>query len=114
MYKLNFFKKANGDRPFRTFLNGLNEETRAKFIRLMDIFVEHGTRLGKPYSNPLRDGIRELRIEVGLYQYHALYFLQVAKTYTFTHGIITRADSVPDVEIERAIRCRREHLGQID
>ena len=112
MYTIKFFEKSNGECPFQMFLNGRNKKTEASFFKLLDILIVQGTNLKQPYSNPLRDGIRELRIKYASYQYHALYFwFHRSNTYVITHGIITQSDVVPDVEIDRAIKYRNEFLG---
>lgn len=56
----------------------------------------------RPAADFLRDGIYELRASYGSQQYRVLYFFHGRDAVVLSHGI-TKRQSVPAVEIDRAI-----------
>ena len=117
MYTIRYYTTSRGECPFETFLDGSNNKTKAKFIKLMMILEEHGPSLMRPYADFLRDGIHELRVGLAGDQYRAFYFFWDTTDIIITHGIIKKTDKVPPPEIDRALRykadyVRRKQLGQ--
>jgi phage-related protein len=106
MYSIKFFVSDRGDCPFREFLNALPAKVQGKFTKFLDLLAGLGPDLKRPYSDALRDGIRELRVKFGGDQYRALYFFH-RKYIIITHGFVKKTDSVPVEEIDRAFRARR-------
>jgi phage-related protein len=109
VYRIVFYKTPRGDSPFEIFLGGHNDKVRAKFKKLLQILREQGPDLKRPYSDALRDGIRELRVGFGGNAYRALYFFFVQDTIVITHAFIKKTVEVPFEEIERALRYKRDH-----
>ena len=107
-YEIGFYRKSNGECPFEVFLEGRNPKIKKRFIHLLDLLKFETVRLSKPYSNALRDGIRDLRIGFEANYFHALYFFSIPRTYVFTHGVISKSGVVSEAEIDKAIRFRKD------
>jgi phage-related protein len=75
---------------------------RARIERL----AEFGPSLRRPIADYLRGGIYELRVRSGRIHYRILYFFHGSDTAVVSH-LITKEGGVPDAEIERASRHRR-------
>jgi|694.fasta_scaffold07304_16 phage-related protein len=98
-----FFKEADGLVPVIQFLDGqANKKVKAKCIALIRLLAKFGYELKRPRSDGLRDGIRELRTEVGNVNYRLLYFFHGQNCVVISHGI-TKGKEVPDSEIDKAI-----------
>lgn len=92
--------------PFNAWLAALKkDEPRAwkKCLYLISALESHGRSLSMPLSKPLRDGIIELRGQVGRVNYRILYgFIGQSKT-VVSHGT-TKESEVPDDEIDLAVK----------
>ena len=96
--------------PVRAWLQDLQEENakawancRARIVQLSQL----GHELRRPAADFLRDGIYELRAKQGHVQYRILYFFHDRKAAVLSHSI-TKEDSIPPVEIERALKRKRQ------
>lgn len=100
--KIIFFKEADGRVPVIQFLDGQeNKKVKAKCIALIKLLAKFGYELKRPRSDALRDGIRELRTEVGKVNYRLLYFFHGQNCVVISHGI-TKENEVPDSDIDKA------------
>lgn len=98
-----FFKEASGTVPVIQFLDGQKDKrVKAKCIALIRLLAKMGYELKRPRSDALRDGIRELRTEVGNVNYRLLYFFHGQNCVVISHGI-TKEKEVPDAEINAAV-----------
>src|SRR5882757_5868052 len=76
---------------------------RARIVLLS----QFGHELRRPAVDFLRDGIYELRAKQGRVQYRILYFFQGRNVAVLSHSL-TKEDSIPLVEIERALKRKRQ------
>jgi len=101
--KIIFFKEVDESVPVITWLDEQRPKTvKAKCLALIKLLAAMGYDLKRPYSDTLRDGIRELRTRVGKVNYRLLYFFHGQNCVVISHGI-TKEDEVPDKEIDAAI-----------
>jgi len=107
-YEIMFYATRREEVLFQTFLDSMTDKLRAKVMKLLDLLEEHGPNLKRPYSDTLRDGIRELRCQQGHNNIRALYFFFKGKKIIITHGIIKKTDKVPVAEIDRALSYKRD------
>src|SRR4051812_6670726 len=105
-----FFQDETGHAPVLHWLQALQRENakawancRAKIVLLS----QFGHELRRPAADFLRDGIYELRAKRGHVQYRILYFFHGRSVAVLSHSI-TKEDSVPAVEIERALNRKRQ------
>lgn len=98
------FRAPNGEIPLEKWLDGLERsEPRAyaKCLMLIQRLEAFGYELGEPLSKPLRNGINELRGQIGTVNYRILYFFH-NRVAVLSHGF-TKEGKVPDAEIDRAV-----------
>ncbi len=81
------------------------QRAQAKCLALIRLLATIGHELRRPRTDALRDGIRELRTEVGNVNYRILYFSHGTDCVVLTHGI-TKEGKVPDAEINSAVAKR--------
>jgi putative component of toxin-antitoxin plasmid stabilization module len=109
-----FYKELDGAVPFIEWLEQLKpKRVRGKCLALVKLLASMGYELHRPRSDALRDGLRELRTEVGNVNYRVLYFFHGKDCVVLTHGI-TKEDKVPDSEINRAIAMKDNYQKNPD
>ena len=75
----------------------------------VDALAAKGHNLRRPLADYLRDKIYELRASRGKTHYRILYFFDARAAVVLTHGI-TKEGKVPDTEIDRAVKWRKDYL----
>lgn len=104
--KVLFYKELDGTIPVVEWLERQRpKRVKAKCLALVRLLAHMGHELHRPWSDGLREGIRELRTEVGNVNYRLLYFFHGKDCVILTHGI-TKEDEVPHSEINRAIKMK--------
>jgi len=105
-----FFKDSDGRAPVLEWLNELREanakawvKCRARIVLLSQV----GHELRRPAADYLQNGIYELRAKQGHVQYRILYFFHGRNVAILAHSL-TKEDAIPPVEIERALKRKRE------
>ena len=105
-----FFQDEAGRVPVLAWLQDLQKQNakawancRARIVLLSQL----GHELRRPAADFLRDGIYELRARQGHVQYRILYFFHDRDVVVLSHSL-TKEDSIPPVEIERALKRKRQ------
>ena len=106
------FAERNGSAPLLRWLDGLKAKARAKCIVRIERLAEMGHELHRPEADYLRDGIHELRAKHEGVNYRVLYFFCGGGA-VLSHGT-TKEDTVPDREIEIALRGKALFEGDPD
>ena len=104
-----FFREADGRAPVVDWLRELmktNEKAWAHCRARIELLGQFGHELRRPAVDYLRDGIYELRAKQGHVQYRILYFFHERKVAILAHSL-TKKDTIPPVEIERAIKRKK-------
>ena len=107
-----FYDLPDGTCPAIDFIESLDTKMQAKVIRTIKLLENNGTILGMPHSKNLRDGIFELRPQVGNDISRVLYFFFDGGKAILTHGFIKKQQKTPPQEIERAQAYRKEYLSR--
>jgi putative component of toxin-antitoxin plasmid stabilization module len=105
-----FFQDEAGRAPVLTWLQELQKENAKAWVNCRARIVllsQFGHELRRPAADFLRDGIYELRAKQGHVQYRILYFFHNRNVAVLSHSI-TKEDSIPPVEIERALKRKRQ------
>src|SRR5437870_4616741 len=104
-----FYREANGEAPVVNWLHDLrrtNERAWANCRVRIELLAQFGHELRRPAADYLRDGIYELRAKQGHVQYRILYFFHQRQIAILAHSL-TKEDTIPPVEIERAIKRKK-------
>ena len=114
MLRLLAFRTRNGRVPFSEWMQDLKRKDEHAYVRCkerVDSLQALGHRLRRPHADTLRDGIHELRANLGRARYRILYFFSGTEAVVLSHAIIKKSGRVPDREIQRAVRRRKEYLA---
>jgi phage-related protein len=104
-----FYRDADGQAPVVDWLRDLmdtNEKAWAHCRARVELLAQFGHELRRPAADYLRDGIYELRAKQGHVQYRILYFFHERQVAILAHSL-TKEDTIPPLEIERAIKRRK-------
>lgn len=109
-----FYRDTGGSAPAWEWLQDLNaggkhdRKVFNKCVAKIKRLAEMGHELDRPESGYLRGDIHELRIKFSPNEYRILYFFDSKSgSAVLTHGFVKNAHRVPDIEIDRAITCRK-------
>ena len=111
-FEVIFYENANGEEPVREFIMSLDYKMRAKVNSMISLLEANGTKLRKPYSEHLEDGIFELRVKSGSNISRILYFFFYGKRIIMTHGFIKKTQKTPRTEINKAKKYRDDYIKQ--
>ena len=112
MYNVEFYTKANGEKPAWTFITSFEEKIQAKLLRGITLLENNGPELRHPHSAPLTDKIFELRVQESGNIFRVLYFFYVGKRIIMTHGFVKKTQKTPPSEITRAKASMLDFLRQ--
>jgi hypothetical protein len=105
--KVVFYKEQDANTALvLEWLDTIPLKARLKCLTRIEQLGEEGHQLRRPEADFLRDKIYELRASLQGIHYRILYFFHGNVAAVLSHGII-KEDSVPSIEIERAIQRRR-------
>lgn len=107
MFKVEFYETEDGKTPVLDFLLSLNPKMRAKMGSMMELLQEKGNELRMPYTEPIEDGIFELRAIQGNNISRVLFFFYVEHRIIITNGFTKKQQKTPIREILLA-KERRE------
>lgn len=81
---------------------------QARFVKLLDAMIIHGSHLGEPHTKALGDGLFELRIKASEGISRVFYCTQVNKTIVMLHAFIKKSQAIPQKELEIARKRLKE------
>lgn len=108
-----FYKDLKGGSPVVEWLKLLRKTDSvawANCVARIQLLAESGHELRRPAADLLRDGIYELRAKHRKVQYRILYFFHGKNVAILAHAI-TKKDTVPAIEIDRAVQRMRLFKG---
>ena len=88
------------------WLENIPIKAQLKCLAKIERLREEGHHLRRPEADLLRDKIYELRASLQGIHYRILYFFHGNVAAVLSHGIV-KEDSVPPIEINRAIQRRK-------
>jgi len=104
------YKELNGKVPLLEWMDTLPPKIVHKGTERFENLEENGHELKRPICAPLRDKIRELRIDRGKVHYRVLYTFVGQNFVLLSHGCY-KEKRVPEIEIDRAIKHRENFLS---
>lgn len=105
MTEVYFYKEDDDSVPVLDWLLELhskNERAARKCFSLIKLLRQLGSELRRPRADLLRDGVYELRTEVGKVNYRILFGF-VGKNVALLAGALTKEKAVPRGEIDTAV-----------
>ena len=113
-WEIKLYKTETGECPMQDFISSLSEKSKKKLHGAIDYLKERGTELHRPQSALLRDGIRELRVQLQGRNTRTLYFFVFNDYIILTHAFTKNEQKVPDKEIDRALAYKEDFLQRFN
>lgn len=111
-YDVEFYELPNGTFPAYEFIEAQPLKMKTKIYKTIGLLEDFGSKLRKPYSESLGDGILELRTQIGSDITRVLYFFIAGQKAILTHGFIKKTEKTPPEEKERAKKYRKDYIAQ--
>jgi len=110
-WKIVLYETETGRCPVNNFINTLDEEDKQDMLKGIQYLKSVGNNIRRPHGDILRDKIYELRITLKNNITRTLFFFYNADNeIVLTHAFNKKTDKVPDKEIEKAIKYRKQYL----
>ena len=113
-WKIIFYKTETGKCPVDDFLDTLSVADKEDVIEKIEYLKIVGNEIRRPYGAPLRDKIYELRVPLMNLITRTLYFFCYEDYIVLTHSFIKKTDKVPENEINKAIRYKKDFLNRFN
>jgi len=109
MFHLEFYEKANGEKPVEDFLISLDNKMRTKAIHELMLLREKGNELRDPFSKALGNGLYELRVQQGSNDSRVFYFFCKGSKIILTNGFLKKTRKTPPEELKKAKRYKEDY-----
>ena len=115
-WRVEYYKKENGDIPVLEYLLTLDAKMRAKAFSEIGLLQKHGTDLREPYAKAIKGekNIFELRVKFSSNISRIFYFTFRNNTFVLLNGFTKKSEKTPDKEIERAVRYKQDYERRCD
>lgn len=117
-WEIEYYMKENGEIPVYDFLQTLEPKMRAKVRSMIGLLERCGTELREPYVNSVKGekykGLWELRVKFASDITRVFYFTFTGGKFVLLHGIKKKTQKTPHVEIERAMRYKRDYERRME
>ena len=80
----------------------------ARYLKLTDMMLVHGSNLGLPHTKSLNNGLFELRLKGKEGIGRVFYCTRVGKTIVMLHSFVKKSQKIPKNEIDIALKRLRE------
>ena len=109
-WEIRLYKDINGKCPVEDFMESLSEIEKDKMIKRIGELKDIGYNITRPKGVHLRDKIYELRITLTNNETRTLFFFEFDNYIILTHTFIKKTQKVPNNEIEKAIKYKKDFL----
>ncbi len=106
-WKLHLYITPSGQPVVSKFIHELQNPTRAKVSRLLDLLETYGTDLSMPHAKALGDGLIELRVR-GKQEVRIFYAFASRRNIYLLHGFIKKTQTTPQRELAIARQRKAE------
>lgn len=80
----------------------------ARYLKLTDMMIEHGSNLGLPHTKSLNNGLFELRLKSKEGIGRVFYCTKVGKNIVMLHSFVKKSQKIPKNEMDIAQKRLRE------
>lgn len=109
MIEIEFYDTEDGKCPVQEYLDSLEPKLLAKTLRTIDLLQNNGISLRGPYSEPLGDGIFELRTKQKSNITRVLYFFYIGNKAVLTNGFTKKTQKIPKSEMKLAKKYKEDY-----
>ena len=107
-WNVEFYTDANGVKPVKVWLMGLDEHARAVVMRNIALLEELGIGIREPYVKALGGKLYEVRAKDHKGIYRVIYFAHTGKRFILLHGFVKKTQKTQRKEIELAKKRMQE------
>ena len=111
MYQIIYYWTERGDVPVKEFIALLQDKTRQKIEKAIDLLSDHGPFLRRPYADKVRGPVYELRIQMGSDQLRILYAFIFKQQIILLTIFRKKTNAIPSGEIALA-ESRLNHFRE--
>jgi phage-related protein len=87
---------------------GMPPKIQARMIRLLELIEKHGANLGSPHTEPMGDGLFEIRAKAEEGIGRGLFCYLKGKRVIVLHAFVKKSQKTPKKEIDLARNRQRE------
>lgn len=109
MIEVEFYDTEDGNCPLQEYLDSLEPKLLAKTLRTIDLLEKNGTALRGPCSEPIGNGIFELRTKQGSDITRVLYFFFEGNKAVLTNGFTKKTRKTPKNIIDLAKKYKADY-----
>ena len=109
MIEIEFYDTEDSKCPVQEYLDSLEPKLLAKTLRTIDLLQNNGISLRGPYSEPLGDGIFELRTKQKSNITRVLYFFYIGNKAVLTNGFTKKTQKIPKSEMKLAKKYKEDY-----
>lgn len=80
----------------------------ARYLRLTDMMLTHGSNLGLPHTKSINNGLFELRLKSKECIGRVFYCTKVGKNIVMLHSFVKKSQKIPKNEMDVALKRLRE------
>lgn len=80
----------------------------ARYLRLTDMMIEHGSNLGLPHTKSLSNGLFELRLKSKEGIGRVFYCTKIGKNIVMLHSFVKKSQKIPKNEMDIATKRLKE------
>lgn len=107
-----YYENRKGEKPVKTFINNLSEDTKGKILARVEYLGEHWQELKRPYVDYLGNKIYELRIQFAKGKIRVIYAYMFKDYIVLLHGIMKKTAKVPERDKTKAIKRMKDFQAQ--
>ena len=105
-YEVVFYRDKRGRSEVKDFISNMSPSLKRKTLQELCLLEEKGPLVREPFSKSLRDGLFELRINLGGDSIRLLYFFCKDRRILVTSGFAKKSQKTPKREIDKAFRLK--------
>ena len=109
MIEIILYDTEDGKCPVQEYLDSLEPKLLSKTLRTIDLLEKNGPNLRGPYSEPLENGLFELRTKQGSDITRVLYFFFTGNKAILTNGFTKKTQKTPRAQIILAKKYKTDY-----
>lgn len=102
-WKVDFFNES-----VEEAILAMPTKIQARMIRLLELIEKHGANLGPPHTEPMGDGLFEIRAKAQEGIGRSLYCYMKGKHIIVLHAFVKKSAKTPKSELHLALKRKRE------
>jgi phage-related protein len=106
-YNIIMYETPSGQPVIQNFIDGLQPQTQAKIVRLIELLENAGPKLSMPHTKPLGSGLYELRVK-GRQEVRIFYVFAVGADIYLLHAFQKKSQATPKKELALAQQRQAE------